>query len=132
MRAGKRPPDGEISDAELLRLLRAESAEHGRRVRADPRIIIHCHWCMGAAQTRLLDPAWRRAGDRSGRVLLLCGRCALHVRKFMRGRGYEMRLTSNGRAAQIMEEVAAMKKRTPGPSERAGARRRRRKEAGNG
>lgn len=100
---------GMITDGELCRALRAESAERRRRAMADPRVIVHCHWCMGMAQTSLLDPAWRRAGDRSGRVVLLCGRCARHVRAFMRGRGYEMVRTDNRRGMQIMEEVAAMK-----------------------
>ena len=96
-----------ISNRDLRRQLRAESAERRRRMAADPRLIIHCHWCMDEAHTRLLDPAWRRAGVR-GRTILLCSRCAGHVRKFMRQRGYEMLRTSNRRAAAIMEEIAAM------------------------
>ena len=97
------------SNAELRRQLRAESAEHRRRVYADPRMIIHCHWCMEGATTRLLDPAWRRVGARR-RVVLLCARCARHAKAFMRERGYETIRTTNEDAAAIMEQVAAMKK----------------------
>lgn len=98
------------SNAELRRQLRAESAGHRRRVHADPRMIIHCHWCMEEATARLLDPAWRRVGARR-RVVLLCGRCARHAKAFMRERGYEMVSATNEDAAAIMERVAAMKGR---------------------
>ena len=89
----------------LRRRLQGESAEHRRRVEADPRLIIHCHWCMREAHARLLDPDWWCAGQRR-RIILLCSGCTRGVKKFMRERGYEMVRTDNQGAARIMEEIA--------------------------
>lgn len=113
------------SNAELRRQLRAESTAHRRRVEADPRLIVHCHWCMDEARERLLDPAWRRIG-RKGRAILLCRRCARHVKAFMRDRGYDMVRTTNGRAAEIMEDVAVPPAAGSGAPAMAKGRRRRR------
>ena len=120
-RAGNRM---EPSNAELRRQLRAESTAHRRRMRADPRLIVHCHWCMDEASERLLDPAWRRTG-RKGRAILLCRRCARHVKVFMRDRGYDMVRTTNERAAEIMEDVAAPATVSGAPASAKGRRRRR-------
>lgn len=116
---------GIASDIKALRRqLQEESAEHRRRVEADPRMIIHCHWCMREAQARLLDPDWWCAGKKR-MVILLCSKCRSHVKKFMRARGYELVLTDNEGAARIMDEVAmTAPARAPAARSRGGARRR--------
>ena len=102
----KRSESGATQDVRALRRrLQGESDEHMRRVEADPRLIIHCHWCMREANARLLDPDWWCAGERR-RTILLCSGCMDGVKKFMRARGYETVLTDNQGAARIMEEIA--------------------------